>query len=794
MFFRMLKKDLQKKKTVNIVLLMFIVLASMFLASGINNVVTVMNGTDNYLDKAGIGDFVIITMGGKSEISEGRNSTVEKILRNEKTVKDYRIENVVYGSEGNVENISGKKLKAKNTTIFQSLSGSKIKFFDKDNKRITDIRTGHVYVSGDFIADNKLNIGDKIRLVHESVELVLTIDGKAKDALLGSDYMGNTRFILSDGDYNALLSDDNIKSNYRGQICYVDTDNERDVASAISACTDIAFAKGRSVIKMCYVMDMVVAFVTLVLSVCLIIVSFVVLRFSINFTVLEEYREIGVMKAIGISNIKIRSMYVAKYLFMALIGSALGFILSIPFGNMLIKSVSDNMVLNNSYGYYINVIGAFIVVLITVLFSYLCTGKVKKSSPLDAIRSGQTGERYNKKKGYRISKSHTGTSLYLAVNDVLSSPKRFISIIVAFFLCTTLVLMVVNTTSTMKSDRLIKTFGSKSDLYITDVKKSMEYMSGYDRNGIENDLHKKESELAGAGMPSHMCTEIQFTYPVTFEGKNYNLSFQQGLGTKASDYEYIEGTAPQAGDEIAITPAVSELIGAKIGDTLVVHLKDKDEKCIVTAYYDTMNQLGEVIRFHESANTDMGHCASVLALQINFKDNPTEKVIEKRKEKVKQIFNNDRVMNAAEYCADTIGVVDTMESVQYLLLGITFVVVMLVTILMERTLIAGEISQIAILKAIGFTDGAVIKWHMYRFGIASMVAVILAGIMSIPMTKLCITPIFGMMGATHFKYKVDIVKVFIAYPGAIFAATLIFAFITALYTRKIKSSDTSNIE
>ena len=118
MFFRMLKKDLQKKKTMNTVLLMFIVLASMFLASGINNVVTVMNGTDNYLDKAGIGDFVIITMGGKSEDAEGKAGTVEKILRNEKTVKDYRIENVVYGSEGNVENISGKKLKAKNTTIF----------------------------------------------------------------------------------------------------------------------------------------------------------------------------------------------------------------------------------------------------------------------------------------------------------------------------------------------------------------------------------------------------------------------------------------------------------------------------------------------------------------------------------------------------------------------------------------------------------------------------------------------------------------------------------------------------
>ena len=112
----------------------------------------------------------------------------------------------------------------------------------------------------------------------------------------------------------------------------------------------------------------------------------------------EEFREIGVMKAIGIGNVKIRSMYVVKYFFMAVCGSVLGLILSIPFGNVLMESVSDNMVLENGFGYVINVIGALAVVCATVLFSYMCTGKVKKSSPLDAIRSGQTGERFNKKK------------------------------------------------------------------------------------------------------------------------------------------------------------------------------------------------------------------------------------------------------------------------------------------------------------------------------------------------------------------------------------------------------------
>ena len=49
MLFRILKKDLKRKKVMNAILLCFILLATMFVASGISNVVSVMNGTDSYL-------------------------------------------------------------------------------------------------------------------------------------------------------------------------------------------------------------------------------------------------------------------------------------------------------------------------------------------------------------------------------------------------------------------------------------------------------------------------------------------------------------------------------------------------------------------------------------------------------------------------------------------------------------------------------------------------------------------------------------------------------------------------
>ena len=128
MFFRILKKDLKRKKTMNIILFLFIVLATMFVASGVNNVVTVVNGVDYYLDKAGVGDFIIITMGDNSV------GALDEMLETEPNVLDYRMEMVVYGAEDNIFLEDGSKLECNNAILFQSIEDSAINFFDKDNQ------------------------------------------------------------------------------------------------------------------------------------------------------------------------------------------------------------------------------------------------------------------------------------------------------------------------------------------------------------------------------------------------------------------------------------------------------------------------------------------------------------------------------------------------------------------------------------------------------------------------------------------------------------------------------------
>ncbi|MBP5780754.1 MAG: FtsX-like permease family protein, partial [Clostridia bacterium] len=79
----------------------------------------------------------------------------------------------------------------------------------------------------------------------------------------------------------------------------------------------------------------------------MLITSFVVLRFTIGFTIAEEFREIGVMKAVGIGNGSIRSLYIVKYLAIAAVGALIGFFCSMPLSSA-VSAVSACLSLGTS--------------------------------------------------------------------------------------------------------------------------------------------------------------------------------------------------------------------------------------------------------------------------------------------------------------------------------------------------------------------------------------------------------------------------------------------------------------
>ena len=788
MFFRILKLDLKKKKLMNFLLLLFIILASIFSASGLNNIITVMNGTDYYFDKAGIGNYAVFT---------ANDEKVFEVLDNSSIVKSYKCEKCIIGSKSNVK-IGDKNIETNYNIMFQAIETSSIRFFDKDDNEITSVEKGKVYLTGNAMEQNNLKEGDKLTIDLDGNVFDLTVAGSAKDAFMGSKFFGNKRLILNKEDYEQIRnyyveSSNGADLTLDVNIFYIETDNVNEMAKCLSEVSSVVFSGSRSVLKLCYVMDMIIAFVVLVLSVCLIIVALLILKFTITFTIKEEYREIGVMKAIGINNKSIKNLYIIKYLSLALVGAFIGLLISVPFGNWLLKSTTENMVLGNTVGVIYNIIGAIFVVIVTVLFAYIYTGKVKKATPVDAIRNGQTGERYKTKTIYKLKNSHIRINLYMAINDILSSPKRFITVIISFFVCLILVLGIVITTDTMKSKNLIKTFCTESDVYFmpTDANDMFKCKSKED---LEVFFGKYEKLLTEAGMPCTVCADLHYSNKVLFDGTTYNIRCLQGFNTSVEEYDYFEGIAPVKENEVAITDKISEMIGAKIGDVITIEFGNEQKEFIVTAYFQSLNNIGNVIRLNENTKIDYSSLIGCQMFQINFTDDIGEEEKINRIERVKEVLKTEDVVSPEKFCADNIGVADVMEAVQYFLLAITIIVVILVTLLMELSFVTNERSQIALLKAIGFKNIHIIKLHIYRFLIVTMVAEILAVIFALPITRAWCNPIFGMMGANNINFYINPIHIYLMYPGIVLIVTILTAAIGALSTNKIKSSDTANIE
>ena len=789
MYLNILKKDLKRKKAMNIIVLLFVVLATMFVASSVNNIVNVTTALDDYFDMANMPDYFLTAM--------NRNLTIDinEAINSANAVDSYKIEKSLYLTNENFIWEDEEIDSYVGTNIIQS--DICLNYFLSDGSILETVNPGEVYITESKADAIGVDVGDKLTVEVNGLSREFVLADKIKDALSGGGGIQVCRYILNEEDFEYFLSAENVEELYGCSIIYIYSSDMDTVLTQIKSLVDNSSLKAdRTLMKGIYVFDMIVVGMLLVVSVILILIAFVVLRFTITFTLSEEFREIGVMKAIGISNFGIRVLYLVKYMGLAVIGAVIGFVLSFPFGKMLMNVSAQSIIMGNQNAILINMLCAIIVIAVILLFSYRCTGMVKKMTPIDAIRNGQSGERFRKKSFMSLGKSKLSGTLFLALNDIVSSPRRYGIVGFTYFLCLILMLILSSTVFTMKNGGLSTAFGwADCDVYL-DSKMNRECMVEGGHEKLEKHLDEMEQILAENGMPAKCYQEMMFSLPVSFGENESNIFVYQGVGTTMDMYEYTFGTAPQNTDEIAITRIAADMIEADIGDMITIKTVDGDKEYIITAFFQGMNNQGVGLRLHSDEYINYVQAIGFVNSQILFTDNPDEKEIETRMEEIQRIFPEyENIETCATVTAKALVVTDTLATVKSIMVILTVVIAALVTVLIERSFIAKEQGEIALMKAIGTRNGTIYGYHALRFLFVGIMAVILGAIFALPLTQLCMNPIFKMMGMElGVDYSINPVEMFITFPCIVLATTTLSAFLTALYTRKIKSSDTANIE
>lgn len=776
MFFRILKKDLKRKRTMNFILFLFIILATMFLASSVSNLMAVTGAVDYFMEISKVPDYFTLAL------TDGTEDAIADYLRDSSDVAEYEVVHTFNVTNDRITiseaaDEEADKYERTNTMAVQAVPENFMKVFDREDNPIK-LKNGEIAFPKVEADANHLGIGDTVSIRIGEVEQEFTIAAITKDVVFGSPMLGYKRLFITEADYQRFAKQENVT--HTNIYCVNYADEEAFQADWKQQDFNLITNVEKSLVSMCYVMDMLMAGILIIVSICLILIAFLVLRFTIVFTLQEDYKEIGIMKAIGMKEAGIRGIYMVKYFGISILGALVGLVCSFPFGNLLLGQAIVNLVVEDARGSYsVHIMCAGGIVGIVLAFCYSSTRKLRRFSAIDAIRNGSTGERYQVKNPLKLWKRKSmNPQLYMACNDILSAPKRFAVLLITFCIGTMLILLPLSALHTLKSDRIINLFGmAPSDVYI-ETGHGDDYVAEKKVEVIQADLDELEEIMREHGIEAETGADVGYMIPCYSDDPEelYNYMTLQEIGSWERAYDLLDGREPYFANELMITERTAEEMGVSIGDSVYFQYPNGAKEYVITGTYQSMMNMGNGYRVSRAAKLREEYMSGVFVLQAEVDDMESEEAYEQ----IKELFPDYKIMNAGECVDGMIGdITDQMDMLIYVITGIVLVINSLITVLMMKTMMAKERGDIALLKSIGFPNRALRSWQMSRILMLLVAAIVLGTLLSKLFGPVTVGQVFDMMGATQVKLCVKPLEAYLIYPLLLLAVTGLSAFFCA---------------
>ncbi len=785
MLLRVLRNDLKRKRTMNIIIFLFIGISAMFLASSATDMLAVFGGVDYYLNKSNVPDYVFLK-NVSSDDTERRE--IADWLSGSDLVDDYTAEwSIVTGSDSMIIHKADEEVSYKQTSPSMLLVQPRKygRIFDEDGNLI-ELDQGEIAIPLIDKNPNNLKIGDRLSVKIGAAEKEFTISYFTKDAISGTSYMGFKRFLISEEDYAQLEEEEGVSLN----IWYmISTDHTEGFQKSLKAQNfNMIFSFSGSTVKLCYTTEMSIAGILLIVSACLILISFFVLRFTIIFTIQEDYKDIGVMKAIGIRSAGIKSVYLIKYLGLAIAGSAIGFIASFPFAALLINQVNTNLLMEDTgQNPLINIGCSILVVILVVCFCYTSMKRLDRYSAIEAIRNGSTGERFQGNSAIKLKKCRRlSAPVFIALNDILASVRKYAVMMLTFCIGMMLIIIPVNSMNTLKDENMITLFGNlKSDFYISQVFDfNIMFEGGKDKAlDIMDEMGK---EMEQAGIPAKLYVEIYTNLNMHGNDREdvYPTVTMQNLNGSRTDYNYYEGSHPVLENEIALAEVLADEMKVGIGDTVYAMVEGEEKEFILTGIFQSMSNQGRLARLNNIIDINYKNLTGVGYLQGDLTDSGTDR--KAAEEILSGLYPDNEVKNADQFVSVSLGsIVDQINSFKNLVIILVFCIDGLVTVLMMKTFVTKDTVEIAMLKSIGFRNKALRSIHIVRIGVIQVISIGLGILLSILLDDHTIGYVFKFMGAKHVALTIIPLEVYVLYPALMLAVPLAVTWISSFMVGRI---------
>lgn len=768
MYYRIIRNDIRRHKAITLTTMFFIAAAALLVALAAILVVNLVGAIDTLMTRAKTPHFMQMHAG------ELDRAQLAAFVAEHPEIADFQVLEFL--------NIDGAQIRFAARSLADSVqdngfsvqSGKFDYLLDLDSN-VINVADGELYVPIPYWQDGSANVGDKVQVAGQT----FTVAGFLRDAQMNALLASSKRFLVSNHDYAAIRGFGNVEYliEFRlHDLAALGTFETAYTAAGLNANgPTLTYPLFRTINA---VSDGLMIGVILLISVLVVAIAFLCIRFTLLAKIEEEYREIGVLKAIGLRVADIKQIYLAKYAALAGAGSLLGYALSFAFKGMLLANIrlymgeSENAALAPLFG----ISGVLLVFVAIMAYVNGVLGRFRRISPAEAVRFGIAQEQAVGAKWLRLSTNRLlDTNTFLGVKDVLARAKLYATMLAVLVIAAFIIIVPQNLHNTISSKSFITYMGiGDSDLRI-DIQQT-------------DQIAAKAAAIAAA-----MTNDGDIAKFVVLTTKTFSVKLADGTGERIKvelgdhavfPLTYAEGRAPTTADEIALSVLNADALGKTVGDGLPILIGGQEKTVTVSGIYSDITNGGKTAKaiFTDDAADTMW---SVVTAELADNAHIGDKLADYAGR-----FAFAKVSDIDEYIVQTFGsTISAIGKAAYAAIFVALTTTALITLLFMRMLVAKDRYAIAVMKAFGFTNADITTQYVARAVFVLIVGVVLGTFLANTLGERLAGAAIAAFGAASFRFAVNLWLAYLVAPLLMAGAVLIATFWGTVDAGRIQISE-----
>lgn len=581
-------------------------------------------------------------------------------------------------------------------------------------------------------------IDDIVIIDTENGSMTFVVTEFVLDAQMNSPMVSSTRILISDDDFDTLKAQSgeneylieayftNTKEASRFQTAYENAGLPQDGQAVTYAMIFLLSA----------ITDIIMVFVLLLVSMLLVIVSFICVKFTIMAALEEEITEIGIMKAIGLPFKDIRRIYLLKYKLLAIVGVTLGYIIALISSNIFTQHISatfGNMRLS-LLAILLSLFVSGLVFLVISVYAKRVLKNIKKVTVVDSLVKGSsiTNRKENVKDGLHKSRKITINWL-MPLREITYKFKNWSIVFSVVVLAVLMMMIPINLMNTFDSPQFVTYMGSSLEDILIEVDNGENIEGNY-----EKVVHVLDNDMDIDQYYTYRRVRVQV---MNADAEQMNLYIDTG-NYAGEELNYINGTAPSSEYDIAISYLNMNEIGKDVGDTIILYFGDREQEFVISGVYQDVTSGGF------TAKSTYGF-SNLESQKYTFSVDLLDSSIANQKADVwtKEIGSGVSIDPMEDFIDQTLGgVVKQLNVIVGFIVMVGALLVILITVLYLKLRLVKDYSDIAIMKAIGFSNKDLTIQYLVKIGVVALMGIIMGVLLTSLLGERIVNIVLRMSG------------------------------------------------